>query len=77
MFPPGLLAAMFAPRPAVRRTLAGVAVFTGFTVLVGVMAGLAIDLVTAVVAVAGVGLLAGLLLFGSALNSLVVEEGEQ
>jgi hypothetical protein len=39
--------------------------------------GLAMNLVTAIIALTGIGLVGGLLLFGSALNNLVTGEGKQ
>jgi cytochrome c-type biogenesis protein CcmF len=75
LFPPGLLAAMVVPRAANRRAFVGVTGFIALAAIVGMVVGLAMNLVTAIIALAGMGLVAGLLLFGSALNKLATGEG--
>jgi cytochrome c biogenesis factor len=77
MFPPGLLIGAFAPRTQSRRTLITVTTFIVFAAVVGMAVGLAMNLVTAIIALAGIGLVGGLLLFGSALNRIATGEGKQ
>jgi cytochrome c-type biogenesis protein CcmF len=77
LFPPGLLKGVFASRIRSRRTWVIVSTFMAFAAVVGMGVGLAMNLVTAIIALTGIGLVGGLLLFGSALNNLVTGEGKQ
>jgi cytochrome c-type biogenesis protein CcmF len=77
LFPPGLLIGVFAVGTQRRRTLVTVATFIVFAAVVGMVVGLAMNLVTAIIALTGIGLVGGLLLFGSALNKLAMGEGKQ
>jgi cytochrome c-type biogenesis protein CcmF len=76
LFPPGHLVRLFAPRTEGGRTLAGVTTFIAFAAVVGIVVGLAMNLVTAIIALAGIGLVGSLLLFGSALSRLATSEGK-
>jgi cytochrome c-type biogenesis protein CcmF len=76
VFPPGHLVGLFSRRTEGGRPLVRVTIFVAFGAVVGIVIGLAVNLVTAVVALAGIALVGGLLLFGSALNGLATSEGK-